>query len=138
MRGLAQLVDQVVPPDRTDWLAGLEVAEQVATARQEGQDLALISCPELGGITPPRFRILHLIAAAVAAGIDDQGLSVRSLGYRVNEPGDVATGDRFAPDDARRRPGESVEKQLLAHPLLPTLAACCPLFRAGRDFPQAT
>ena len=33
MCGQAQLPDKVIPPDRADWLAGFEVAEQIATAR---------------------------------------------------------------------------------------------------------
>jgi hypothetical protein len=83
--------------------------------------LALIGGLEFGEVAPPPFSILHLIAAAIAAGVDDEGLGLVRL-VTAEEAGDIATRDALATDDSRRRPGESVEKQLLAHPLLPVLA----------------
>ena len=86
--------------------------------------MALVGGPEFGEVAPPSFSILHLIAAAVAAGVDDEGLGLVWL-VTAEEAGDIAPRDALATDDSRRRPGESVEKQLLAHPLLPVLALLC-------------
>jgi hypothetical protein len=86
--------------------------------------LTLVGGPELGEVAPPPLSMLHLIAAAVAAGIDDEGLGFVRL-ITAEEPGAIATRNAFTADDSRRRPGESVEKQLLAHPLLSTLALRC-------------
>ena len=83
--------------------------------------MALVHRPELGEVAPPPLSVLHLITAAVPADVDDESLGFVRL-VAAEKPRGMATGDALATDDPRRRPGESVEKQLLAHPLLPLVA----------------